>query len=76
MERLSQERMRVLVPDQVEQVPRPIREHDSMNLRIVLDGPKEVVEGITGLAAGRCGEGPLGEFHVFVAYRVAQASRR
>ena len=72
VERLTQERMRVLVPDQVEKIPRPIGEHDAMNLGVVLDGPKEVVEGIAGLAAGQSGEGPLGEFQVFVAYRIAQ----
>ena len=52
MERLTQERMGVLAPDHVKEIPRPVGEHNAVDLGVVLNGPKELVEGISGLAAG------------------------
>ena len=64
--------MRVLVPDQTEKIPTPIRKHDPMNLGVVLDGPEELVKGVTGLPTGQCGERSLGQLQVLAAHRIAQ----
>ena len=58
-DRLTQEGVGVLMPNQIQQVPGSIRKGDAVNVGVVFDGPKQIVEGIGRIALSQGGEGSL-----------------
>src|SRR5436190_9825457 len=58
--RLAQQRVRLFLADEAEQVPRPIGQHDAMDFRFIFDRSQDVVQSIIGRTFGERREGPLG----------------
>src|SRR5262249_15146064 len=57
---LSQERMRVLLADKIQQIPGAIREYYTMYFSCVLNRVEEVIKGITCAGLRECGEEAFG----------------
>ena len=70
--RLPQQRVRLFLPDQSHQIPRAIRQHDTVDLGVVLHGDEQMIEGFLRRVFRACGEGLFGGVDILAPHRVAQ----
>ena len=72
---LAQHRACVFATDEPEQIPRAIREHDAMDLGLILHGVKQIVERLVrGFLRAR-GENFLGQGHILGMHGIRQSLR-
>ena len=71
-DRLPEQRVRMLVADQPEQVPGPIGQDDTVDLGIVLHGKQQAVESVRGSSPREGRENAFRLGHVLAANGVAQ----
>src|SRR5437867_388790 len=64
--RLTQERMGLLFANEVQKVPGSIRENDTVNFSVILDGTEQVVECRLGSELGDRGKASLGFGDIFI----------
>ena len=71
-DRLPEQCVRLLLPDQSEQVPGAIRQHHTVDFRVVLHGEEEMIERVVGRALRERRKGSFRRLHFLASHGLAQ----